>query len=90
MAENFPPASVWSTNLVPTSQSKKDRENNNLKEKDGGEFDLRNYCSVLYDKAGSLVQEQDEQITLEKYGHLLNDKVGVFLQQVLGRIPSSI
>ena len=30
------------------------------------EFDLKEYCGMIYDHAGSLVQEPEEQITLEK------------------------
>ena len=33
------------------------------------EFDLKEYCGLLYDHAGSLVKEPEEQITLEKYPH---------------------
>ena len=57
------------------------------KQNGGTEFDLKEYCGMLYDHAGSLVKEPEEQITMEKYGHLLNDEVGVFLNQVLDEHP---
>ena len=62
-------------------------EKSSRKQNDRIEFNLREYCGMLYDQAGSLVKEPEEQITLEKYSHLLNDKVNVHLNQVLDEHP---
>ena len=50
-------------------------------------MDLKEYCGMLYEKAGSQVQEQKEEITLEKFSHLLSDKVNTALQEVLLENP---
>ena len=40
-------------------------------------------ADMLYEKAGELVSEDAEQITIEKYEHLLSDKVHGIIQEVL-------
>ena len=41
------------------------------------------YAENLYEKAGDFVDEEESQISLTKYGFLLNDEVASILQQVL-------
>lgn len=48
---------------------------------------LKDYCARMYDEAGSLVNEQEEQITLLQYRHILSDKVSVVLAEVLFENP---
>ena len=43
----------------------------------------REKADMLYEKAGELVAEDAEQITIEKYQHLLCDKVHCIIQEVL-------
>ena len=45
------------------------------------------YAETLYESAGKVVEEEDDQISLAKYNHLLNDKVATILQQVLVENP---
>ena len=45
------------------------------------------YAENLYEKAGDLVDEEKSQISLTKYGFLLNDEVASILQQVLEENP---
>ena len=40
-------------------------------------------ADFLYEKAGELVAEDEEQITIKKYEHLLSDKVHWIIQEVL-------
>ena len=44
------------------------------------------YAETLYESAGKVVEEEDDQ-SLAKYNHLLNDKVAAILQQVLVENP---
>ena len=37
----------------------------------------------LFDEAGELTEEDPEQLTIQKYSHLLNDKVHMIIQEVL-------
>ena len=37
----------------------------------------------MYEKAGELVAEDEEQITIKKYEHLFSDKVHYIIQEVL-------
>ena len=37
----------------------------------------------LYDQAGELVDEDEEQLKVEKYNHLLSDKIHIIIQEVL-------
>ena len=41
----------------------------------------------LYDMAGDLVKEDEDQISLSRYSHLLNDDVGTVIKQVLNENP---
>ena len=43
----------------------------------------------LYDKAGTIVPEDEEEITLEKYQHLLKDSVALIIEEVLREHPLS-
>ena len=40
-----------------------------------------------YTKAGIMVQEEDDQISLGRYSHLLNDEVATVIKQVLDENP---
>ena len=40
-------------------------------------------ADMLYEKAGELVAEDADQLTIEKYEHLLSDKVHGIIQEVL-------
>jgi hypothetical protein len=42
---------------------------------------------VLYDEAGKLVDEEEDQISLSKYSYLLRDEVAIILEQVLEEKP---
>ena len=54
----------------------------------GDEFAIsKERAEELYDQAGKLIQEDAEQITLEKYSHLLSDKVNLLIQEVLSENP---
>ena len=44
-------------------------------------------AEVLYATAGTLVQEDEDQISLERYSHLLNDDVAVVIKKVLDENP---
>ena len=37
----------------------------------------------LLDQAGELVDEDEEQLKVEKYKHLLSDKINIIIQEVL-------
>ena len=37
----------------------------------------------MYEKAGELIPEAQDQITVNKYSHLLSDKVHLVIQEVL-------
>ena len=41
----------------------------------------------LYEKAGTLIPEDPEEITIEKYNYLLSDKVHLVIQSVLAEHP---
>ena len=41
----------------------------------------------LYEKAGTLVAEDPEEITIEKYNYLINDSVHLIIQEVLKEKP---
>ena len=41
----------------------------------------------LYDKAGTAVKEDPEQITIDKYNYLLKDEVHLIIQEVLSENP---
>ena len=41
----------------------------------------------LYNEAGELVEEDKEQITLQKNSHLLSDTVHIIIQEVLRENP---
>ena len=41
----------------------------------------------LYEKAGSMLPEDAEEITIEKYNYLLNDSVHLIIQEVLSEHP---
>ena len=41
----------------------------------------------LYEKAGTAVKEDPEQITIEKYNYLLKDEVHLIIQEVLSENP---
>ena len=41
----------------------------------------------LYEKAGTLIPEDAEQITIEKYNNLLKDSVHLIIQEVLTEHP---
>ena len=41
----------------------------------------------LYEQAGGLVPEDEAEITLEKYNHLLRDSVHLIIQEVLEENP---
>ena len=48
---------------------------------------LKRYLEPLYEQAGELVEEEENQISLTKYNHLLNDEVASILQNVLDENP---
>ena len=53
---------------------------------DTGGTDLaitKNKADWLYDQAGELIDEDQEQLTVELYRHLLSDKVHSIIQEVL-------
>ena len=60
-----------------------------LEESDGEEDKKYNFSvskeknNWLYEKAGELIAEDSEQITIGKYNHLLSDKVHLVIQEVL-------
>ena len=41
----------------------------------------------LYEKAGELVEEEENQISLTEHSHLLNDNVATIIEQVLEENP---
>lgn len=41
----------------------------------------------LYEKAGTMLPEDAEEITIEKYNYLLNDSVHLIIQEVLAEHP---
>ena len=41
----------------------------------------------LYDKAGTLIPEDPEEITIEKYNYLIKDSVHLIIQEVLTENP---
>ena len=51
------------------------------------EFPLKNYTNSLYNTAGTLVEEQEDEISLVKYNHLLSDHVASIIKEVLGEYP---
>ena len=53
-------------------------------------FDLlvsKPVANELYEKAGELISEDREEITIEKYNYLLKDSVHVIIQEVLVKNP---
>ena len=53
---------------------------------DTGGTDLaitKNKADLLYDQAGELIDEDQKQLTVELYRHLLSDKVHSIIQEVL-------
>ena len=55
---------------------------------------MSDYLSALvsqsdhhYEQAGEIVKEDDNQITLEKHRHLLNDEIATIIEQVLIENP---
>ena len=42
---------------------------------------------VLYEEAGKLVAEEEDQISLSKYSYLLRDEIAIILEQVLEEKP---
>ena len=61
--------------------------NSGIEDGEKQSFGLVQYVERLYDMAGGLVEEPEEQITLEKYHHLLSDKVANAIRQVLFSHP---
>ena len=47
----------------------------------------RELADDLYERAGSLIPEDDCDITIEKYGYLLKDSVHQIIQEVLSEHP---
>ena len=48
---------------------------------------LNRYCDPLYEQAGELVEEEENQISLTRFSHLLNDEVAGILEKVLVENP---
>ena len=48
---------------------------------------LNSYCDPLYEQAGELVEEEENQISLTRFSHLLNDEVAGILEKVLVENP---
>ena len=48
---------------------------------------LNSYCDPLYVQAGELVEEEENQISLTRFSHLLNDEVAGILEKVLVENP---
>ena len=49
----------------------------------------KQFADLLYDKAGTLVPEDPDQISIEKYNYLLQDSVHLIIQEVLAENPLS-
>ena len=45
------------------------------------------FADSLYAEAGTLVPEDSEAITIDRYGYLLNDKIHNIIQEVLRENP---
>ena len=52
-----------------------------------GEFSLKTYANSLYNQAGTLVEEQEDEISLVKYNYLLSDRVACIIKEVLTEHP---
>ena len=53
-------------------------------------FDLaisKQFADELYDKAGTIVPEDPDQLSIEKYNYLLQDSVHLIIQEVLAENP---
>ena len=48
---------------------------------------IKGQSDYLYEKAGELVDEEENQISLTEHNHLLNDHVATILEQVLDENP---
>ena len=48
---------------------------------------IKEQSDYLYEKAGELVDEEENQISLTEHNHLLNDHVATILEQVLEENP---
>ena len=48
---------------------------------------LKSYVDGLLSKAGEVIEEEENQISIAKHEYLLNDKVGSILQSVLEENP---
>ena len=73
-------------------QSEVERENFSQGEVVRGKdkFDLaisKQFADELYDKAGTIVPEDPDQISIEKYNYLLQDSVHLIIQEVLAENP---
>ena len=50
----------------------------------------KHVANELYEKAGALISEDQEEITIEKYNYLLKDSVHLIIQEVLVKNSSSL
>jgi hypothetical protein len=48
---------------------------------------LKDYANTLYYQAGDLVEEQEDEISLVRFSHLLSDKVALIINEVLAENP---